>query len=234
MIDWSWRLQLTLECFQNSRPLLYHLTDRRNLARIQNSSKLIPAAILIANSGHSDLLRMRRRNHEVITIKEDVIRLRDQAPLREGNAAFLVGYTFGDFKEDLNSRVFFWPGNYDGPIPYGIRHFERYRDERPVIIRTSVESMMKANPDTEPQFCVYNSGSPRCSKGKKSPRGPDTFTPAAAFFGVPSQVVEVTFNREISLPDDSQVGSSPTGPWRRLRLECAAHWCPSRTHFPRL
>lgn len=177
---------------------------------------MTPAAILMGDSGRKDLLRVRRRNHEVIKIGEDIVRVRDQAPLHEGNVTLPFRYTFGDFIESLNSRVFFWPGNCDGPISYGIRHFERYRDERPVIVRAPVESVMKANPDAEPQFCAYNSGSPRCSNGKKSPREPDTFTPAAAFFGVPSHVVEVTFNREISLPDDSQVGVSPKGPWRRL------------------
>lgn len=125
----------------------------------------------MGDSGRGDLLRVKRRDHELITIGDDVIRVRDQAPLHEGNAAFPVGYTFGDFIENLNSRVFFWPGNCDGPISYGIRHFERYRDERPVIIRASVESVMKANPDAEPQFCAYNSGSPRCSKGKKESPG---------------------------------------------------------------
>ncbi len=205
-----------LERFRRSRPFLYHLTDRENLARIRRSNKLTPAAILMGDSGRKDLLRERRRNHEVIKIGEDIVRLRDQAPLHQGNVTFPFRYTFGDFIENLNSRVFFWPGNFDRPISYGLRHFERYRDERPVIVRVPVESVMKANPEAEPQFCAYNSGSPRCSHGKRSPRGPDTFTPAAAFSEGPSQVVEVTFNREISLPDDSQVGSSPTGPWRRL------------------
>ena len=152
----------------------------------------------------------------MIKIGEDIVRVRDQAPLYEGNVELPFRYTFADFIESLNSRVFFWPGNSDGPISYGIRHFERYRDERPVIIRVSVESVMKANPDAEPQFCAYNSGSPRCSNGKKSRRGPDTFTPAAAFVGVPTNVVEVTFDREVSLPADLEVGSSPKGPWRHL------------------
>lgn len=171
----------------------------------------------MGDSGRKDLLRVTRLNYELIKIGEDIVRVRDQAPLHEGNVTLPFRYSFGDFIESLNSRVFFWPGSGDGPISYGIRHFERYRDERPVIIRAPVESVMKANPDAEPQFCAHNSGSPRCSNGKKSPRGPDTFTLAAAFVGVPSKVVEVTFNREISLPDDSQVSCSPKGPWRRLR-----------------
>src|SRR5690349_20897884 len=97
---------LTLEHFQNLRPFLYHLTDRENLARIRRSSKLTPAALLIADSGRKDLLRVRRRNHEVITIGKDVIRVRDQAPLHQGNVTFPSGYTLGDFIENLNSRVF--------------------------------------------------------------------------------------------------------------------------------
>ena len=43
------------------------------------------------------------------------------------------GFVFEDLVEILNGRVFFWPGAVGGPISYGVRHFERYQNEKPVI-----------------------------------------------------------------------------------------------------
>ena|SRR5712691_7943752 len=99
-----------------------------------------------------------------------MIVVRDQAPLHEGNLSLPRGYTFEDFIESLNGRIFFWPGSAAGPIPHGIRHFERYEQECPVILRVEFQSLLHANPGAEPLYCRYNSGSPRCSNGKKSPR----------------------------------------------------------------
>jgi hypothetical protein len=143
-------------------------------------------------AGRSDLKRMRRCAHEQITVDNTVISVRDQAPLHEGNLKLPTGYTFEELIESLNSRLFFWPGTAAGPISYGVRHFERYKQERPVIIRTDLQSLLSANPAAEPSYCAYNSGSPRCSNGRKSPRGPDTFLPAAKFAKAPTQVVEAS------------------------------------------
>jgi hypothetical protein len=142
--------------------------------------------------------------------------LRDQKPLHKGNTGLPNGYKFDDFIESLNRRVFFWPGDKSGPIDYGLRHFERYKDERPVVLRIDFASLIDANPSIEPRFCRYNSGAPRCSYGKKSPRGPRTFLAAAHFEGAPAGVVELTFEGEISLPPNTKFGKHPAGPWSSL------------------
>jgi hypothetical protein len=192
---------------------VYHLTDRGNAELISKTNGISPASHLMVSAGRYDLLRSRRRRHEKIMVGGTVILVRDQAPLHKGNLDLPNGYSYEDLIESINSRIFFWPGTAAGPISYGDRHFKRYRAERPVILRVGIESLLRANPAVEPMFCRYNSGSPRCSNGRKSPRGPDTFVTAARFEGIPSSVVEVTFEGALVLPADTTVGEDPKGPW---------------------
>lgn len=159
---------------------------------------------------------MRRPGYERVTIGNTLILLRDQAPLHRGNLKLPNGFSFEEFVESLNRRVFFWPGTTKGPISYGLRHYERYRQESPVLLRINYQSLVQVNPSAVPLFCRYNSGSPRCSNGRKSPRGPDTFVPTTDFKGTPSQVVEVTFSSEIELPAHTKFGTKPNGPWSFL------------------
>jgi hypothetical protein len=199
------------------RPYLYHLTDRSNLARIRETNTILPVARLMELAGRADLLRIRRRGHEWLNIGQESILTRDQAPLHEGNVELINGFSFEDLVESINRRSFFWPGTAAGPISYGVRHFRRYQKEHPVILKIAFQSLLNMNRGVDPLYCKYNSGSPRCSGGNKSPRGPDTFLPAARFNGAPSKVVEVTFGVPIVLPADARVGNRPAGPWRLLR-----------------
>jgi len=209
---------MLINVYQATRPYLYHLTDKVNLAHIRETNQLYPAASLMEAAGRHDLLRQRRRRHEQVTVGKTVILVRDQAPLHKGNVSFEDGYTFDSFVECLNRRVFFWPGTPSGPIGYGIRHFARYKEERPIILRVLMQSLLASNPTSQPLYCGYNSGSPRCSYGSKSPRGANTFVPAGDFAGTPSTVVEVTFQMPITLPADAQYGRHPSGPWLSLQV----------------
>jgi hypothetical protein len=206
----------TIDEFVRARPFLYHLTAAANLTHIRENRVIMPAAVLMKSAGRTDLLCRRRRGHESIEVNKRVIVLRDQAPLHRGNMGLPEGFAFEDFVKCLNSRVFFWPGTLAGPISYGIRHFERYRAEQPAICRVRIQSLLASNPGLQPLFCRYNSGSPRCSYGEKSPRGPNTFLEAAQFLGKSSQVVEVTFAKEILVPLDAEYGNDPHGPWKPL------------------
>lgn len=213
---------MLIEFYRATRPYLYHLTDKANLAHIRRTNQLYPAAFFMEAAGRHDLLRQRRRRHERVIVGETVIIVRDQAPLHKGNISFEDGYTFDSFVECLNRRVFFWPGTVSGPISYGTRHFARYRGEHPIILRVLMESVLAVNPATRPLYCGYNSGSPRCSYGNKSRRGASTFLPAGDFKGPPSKVVEVTFQEPITLPADTQYGRHPSGPWRPLDMPSSA------------
>ena len=206
-----WRCSLLAQHFAESRPYLYHLTDRSNLDHIRETKTLFPAATLMERAGRTELLRVRRHGYERVTIGKTVILLRDQAPLHRGNLRLPNGFSFEDFVESLNQRVFFWPGTAAGPISYGLRHFERYRQESPVLLRIDYRSLLLANSSAVPLYCRYNSGSPRCSDGRKSPRGPDTFVSTVDFDGTPSQVVEVTFSSDVDLPTHTEFGSHRPG-----------------------
>jgi hypothetical protein len=208
---------LQLDKFIALRPYLYHLTDPNNLQFLIERNAIVPASILMDLAGSLHLLRQKRSDAAVLSIDGYDIHIRDQGPLYAGKAGFAEGFSFADFVESLNCRVFFWPGTVCGPIAYGIRHFERYQNESPTILRVSTVSLLQANPAAVPHFCKYNSGSPRPSGGIKSPRGLDTFLPAEQFPWTPGKVVEVTFDCELALPPDIEFGPAPEGPWQRLK-----------------
>ncbi len=197
-------------------PYLYHLSDRSNLDSVRRTRTLFCAANLMRQGGRNGLLRTRRQNHEPVEIKGSRVLLRDQKPLRSGNIELVGGFTFEDFVQALNARVFFWPGKSDGPVPSGKRHFARYESEGPVMFRCRFQSLLSSNPSTEPLFCPYNSGAPRTANGKKSPRGPKTFAKACDFPRIRSRVVEVTFLKNVLLPPDAEFGNGPAGRWQPL------------------
>lgn len=211
-----WRRDLPLLNYAAKRPYLYHLTHRENVDYLRETAMLFPAAVLMEHSGRIELLRARRPGPVQVHIGDAVVWLRDQSPLYEGHARFSNGFTFADLIESLNRRIFFWPGTAAGPISYGIRHFGTYKKEKPAFLRIDFEALLLANPAATPRYCRYNSGSPRCSNGEKSPRGPDTFVLAAEFNETPSKVVEVTFDGEIRLPTNTEFGQYPEGPWKKL------------------
>jgi hypothetical protein len=205
-----------LEQFCNIRPWLFHLTSRENVARIKRTRVLQCSTALAALATNVPDIRHKRPRHTRILIDGDSVLLRDQSPLHSGNIRFLGGWDFDDIVADLNGRVFWWPGSIDGPIAYGIRHYERYLPENPLLIRVASIHLFEANGNSAPEFCQYNSGSPRCSGGVGSPRGPGTFveSPVARFTAC--KVVEVTFREQALLPAEVQTSNSPSGPWRRL------------------
>lgn len=199
-------MPFTLDQFAQRFPRLYHLTAAMNVAAIEADRCLYPAAETFRQARALADIRERRSESQVVTLPGGSKRhVRDQAPLYEGNTALLGGWTFADLVQDLNERVYFWPGTEKGPSDYGRRHFTRYApggDVRVLVVETA--SLFSANRDLPPQFCRYNSGSPRCNPkskeaGKRSPRGPATFLPADLFDGSTGTVVEVTFRRGVAL-----------------------------------
>ena len=206
-------MPLDLAAFARTRPYAYHLTSKTNLDSIRVSGRIDSATVLILKDGRKELLRRRRSNHKIVHVEGHDILLRDQAPLHEGNLRRSGEWSFADVVEALNNRVFFWPGTGDGPNNYGRRHFNRYLSERPVLIRVKTSELLDANGGSAAQFCRYNSGSPRYSGGRPSPRGPDTFLAAQNFDWSPSKVVELVFRDVATLPNSWEAGNSPDGPW---------------------
>lgn len=198
-------------------PFGYHLTARANLARIKRTAQLESAAALMRAANRLDLLQVRRGDLVEINVNGDTVILRDHAVLHNGHIRFLGGWDLARFIESLNSRVFFWPGDDDGPIIHGQNHFGRYEDQQPAILCVPLQDVIAANPDNPPMFCPYNSGSPRTVRGEKSPRGPETFLPCDLFERRYHEVVEVTFENRAILPlTSTEVRLEPNGAWRLL------------------
>lgn len=191
---------MKIEDYVALRPTLYHLTAATNLPLIQRGGRLRPAADLLAESNRRPLLRERRPHGAHVTINGEQVHIRDQAPLHEGNMALDPGVSFGDFVAYVNRHVFFWPGNVQGPIDYGVRHFARYRDEECVVLCIDAARLFAANGPAMPKFSLYSSGSPRWSRGVASPRGLNTFLRGDAFPHTPSKVVETVFESPVTLP----------------------------------
>lgn len=202
--------------FTRTRPVLFHLTDRRNLEEIRKSRALHSAARLMRKAGDISFLRQRRTQSIEVQFAAVTIVIRDQQPLHSGNMVVEGGWSFEDVVQAINERVFFWPGTQGGPIGHGRRHFERYLNEGPAILRVSTAGLYLANPGAAPLYCRYNSGSPRCSNGVGSPRGPSTFVSSAEAEFVSSKVVEVTYLNHATLPALVEVSESIFGPWRKL------------------
>jgi hypothetical protein len=207
---------MELERFAALRPYFYHITSRDNLASICASRTLEPASALMERAGRVELLRQRRRSHVRIEVDGRDVFLRDHRPLHPGNIALHPGWTFGDLVESLNRRVFFWPGTASTAIAHGLRYFDRYYAERPLVLRVARRSLIARNMQVESHYSRHNSGSPRCTAGRRSPRGPDLFQDVDTFQGVVSDVVEVTFDAPLRLPPDTEVGEAPDGSWRTL------------------
>lgn len=209
-------MPFTIDEFVRAKPYVFHLTARANQARIQRTRVLHPASHLLAAAGQLGLTTVRRRNCIQVPIDGEFVQVRDQAPLHGGNIAFEGGWLLARFIQELNERVFFWPGSKDGPIAYGHRHFARYAEEHPVVMRTPLKRLLEVNVDHQPKFCRFNSGSPRCSSGRKSPRGPSTFVDCLNADFRRGQVVEVTFRGTVILPAQTEWADSYDGPWQDL------------------
>ncbi len=195
------------------RPWLYHLTSRENLTAIRKERRLESAARLLEAAERSGDIREKRPAHQVIEVRGKQRLLRDQQPLYAGNIEFEDSHKFEDVVAMLNRYVFFWPGKEDGPSDYGVRHFQRYQSERPVVIRIRTKDALKGSRRDGLRLCAYNSGAPRCSAGRKSPRGPETFLPLSEFPHGVSRVVEVVVEHEVELPTGAEVGHHPQGPY---------------------
>jgi len=209
-------MPFTVAQFSNTRQYLYHLTFVSNLPMIRTERRLYCAAELISRAKQEHLIDERRIEHVELRIEGYLVRLRDQAPLHQGNIEFEKGWNIRRLVENLNTRVFFWPGGPCKPIDYGARHFEHYRNENPAILRLRTSDVTRTNRDNAPLFCRFNSGSPRCSGGRKSPRGSETFVEARRCNFRPSEAVEVTFLRSVRLPQDTEVSADGLTEWALL------------------
>jgi hypothetical protein len=207
----------SLESYARIRPFLYHTTAPDNLARIRATGQLESAGRIRADTPAGPGPRLRRKETLPVITRGGVVLIRDQAPLHEGNITFTGGWGMATLLEELDRRVFFWPGTEKGPIDYGLRHFLRYRSHGVKVLRVSFQAILRRNPGAVPYFSRFNSGSPRFVNGRPSPRGADTFQRSEQCDYAPGRVVEVTFLDCVLLPYDTEVSDHIIGPWQPYR-----------------
>ena len=205
-------MPFALAQFLRCRPYLYHLTAAENLRAIASSRNLFCADALLAQAELSQQSFVKREEHVRVATQHGSVLIRDQKPLAKGAIEFEEDWDLKRFVAHVNKHVFFWPGTSAGPMDPGLNHFKRYHSEIPVILRFATQQAVTAGL----KFSRYNSGAPRCSGGRYSPRGSQTYLPASEFPGTASEVVEVVASGAYTLPAVVEESSSPFGPWNRL------------------
>jgi hypothetical protein len=203
---------LNLRTYLELQPMLYHGTARSNLPCIQHERVLYSAAALAP-----DRCQAVRAREEVVKRGAHINTLRDQLKLHPGNVALKGGWSWRNLLSALNSRVFFWPGDQDRANAHGRAFIAAYRNrgQVPVMLRIAFCDLLHANPGAQAYFCSSNSGAPRTSAGRRSPRGPDTFQTTEEWVGRPSRVAEVSFVGKVALPQSAEVWDQVLG-WRTL------------------
>ena len=186
--------------FARLRPYLYHVSDRGNLPVLRATRQLRTAASLIRSAHRLEWLNLRRAEPVRLATPDGTIVLKDQRPLIAANIELTAEWSLGEFVQYLNSFTYFWPGNDRGPIGAGQRLLDHYEEEGPVVLRVPTLDLLRENALTQPEFCAFNSGAPRYHSGKRAIRGPHLFKTAAEFPRRASEVVEVAFRGDVTLP----------------------------------
>jgi hypothetical protein len=213
---------MKIEEFIEKREFLYHLTDRENLERVKTHKELLSTESIVNLSSMEDdekeeFLSQRRKSHATINVGDTSYRIRDQRPISLLNLVkcLTTGFTVKDFFRMLNNRVFFWP-----TLQRLESHYNRYKDERPIIIRVSTRELLDLNHHAE--FCRLNSGATRSNShlnGAPPERGEGTFSSAEIFNYSVGKVAEVTFPNNCKLPRNISIGNSLDGTWEEVTLQ---------------
>ena len=213
-------MSFALERFVELRPFLFHLTFSENLESILHSRHLYPAAYFLKAESRLDGIGTRRKSHLALNGTHGKIFIRDQSPLKEGHVSWEAGWDMPRFVGHLNQHVFFWPGGPEGPILYGRNHLERYRKEKPVLLKIPTAGLIDSRSKPPAMFCPWNSGAPRISNGKKCPRGSRTFLSAQEADFTAGKAVEVAFRGKVDLPYTFEYLDGRDGIWRVNYASC--------------
>jgi hypothetical protein len=123
---------------------------------------------------------------------------------------------FQEYFDELNRRVFLWPGTMMGPLSSGREHFDHYRRKDGVVVLRMPLRLLAANPTAELFVERCNSGTARHHGGKPVERGPNTFALLGDANFRPSEVIEFSFIDRVGLPPDAEFSTDIGGPWQPL------------------
>jgi hypothetical protein len=194
--------------FVQLRPFVYHVTSKENLPGLRQTGIIRTTLNLVTAAERLDLARQRRKEYVIIDTPDGSIVLKDQKPLIENATELFEGWSFDDLIFYLNSFVYFWPGTDRGPINSGQRLLDHYEADAPAVLRISTPDLFNANRASVPVFSAFNSGATRYNKGKRAFRGPDLFTSADIFPRRASEVIELGYKVDVTLPKTTEVRSA--------------------------
>jgi len=210
-------MPIELEKLLQVRPVAYHTTGRLNFTSIRDRRALMSTKLLVDGSRYASLLAERRVTSTTIRINGRDLQIRDQRPLHSGSLQLQGGTTLQRYLDELNRRVFLWPGTAAAPVSPGRRHFDHYRREDGVVVlRVSLRSLLAANPTSEFFVEKCNSGAARHNGGRPAERGLNTFCLLRDAYFAPSDVVEFSFIDRVELPPDTEFSTALEGPWQAL------------------
>lgn len=213
---------MTIEQITDKIAYAYHLTAEINYPVILHERKIYSTQRLteigMSAEERDKFLRERRADHFPMKFNGQDIVIRDQRPIsmKVLQRSLTPGWTAEQFISTLNSRAFFWPS-----IQRLKRHFARYEEESPLILRFKVSDLIRRNEDRI-ELARLNTGATRCSPyydGNAPTRGQGTFSSIENTAFPVREIAEITVKRECLLPNSFWKSGSPDGPWVRVELE---------------
>lgn len=207
-------MAIELEKLLQLRPVAYHTTGRLNFTSIKEHRALISTKSLVDGSTYTSLLLRRRVTSTTIRTNSGDVQIRDQRPLRPGSLHLQRGTTLQGYLDELNRRVFLWPGTVRGPVFPGRSHFDHYhKEDGVVVLRMPLRSLLAANASGALFVEKCNSGAARHHGGRPVERGPNTFCLLRDASFPASDVVEFSFIDRVDLPLDTNFSTALEGPW---------------------
>ena len=213
-------MPITPAAFVTSRRFAFHVCGAVNFDAIRKSRTLRSAQLILAGSAHEYLLQGRRDQTLSVPLSNGTVQIRDHKPLIRANMELVDGYSFDDFIQELNSRVFLWTGTEAGPCNSGRNHINKYLSEGSVfILRIPTKQLFEINGVENLDITFCNSGSARQNKGIKAKRGRSTFMNLSAASRNPGDAVEITYKGSAQLPVGAKYAEKLSGPWQPLTAD---------------
>lgn len=199
------------------RPFAFHTCGELNFASIRRARALRSAKDLIFGTAYEHLLSVRRAKSVVAQLSDGPVEIRDNLPLRLGSLEIEPNVTLEQFLQELNGRVYLWPGGERGPIGTGAAHFQHYQGEGEVrVIRVPLQDLLQVNANRTLSVTYCNAGSARHHSGRRAIRGPGTFQSIDRTTRTMGEVKELTFVGSVLLPGTTAWARTPSGPWLSL------------------
>ena len=180
-------------------PVLWHVTPAVNVERIRRTKVLESAAALMSAAGDQRWLRQKRPWNVPLDVAGESVLLRNQRPLHDGHIAWEDGWNRARLLEELNKRVFFWPGDDRLPTKRARRNVEHFLASGDYVVLRLPFAAVRSTPGVRIEYCRCNTGAPRTVNRQKAVRGPSIFKTQESWEEPASKVREVAVVHQVPL-----------------------------------